>query len=177
MEILNQIWNYALPIGGFTVGAIIIAIGSVLLKGSVTKAFEKKASELDLAKIEQAAVDKGIEKVKEISFKQSIQPLVNSELEKVYENVARHFEELSNELAKKQEQTIDILEKLSAYFDNSVGVPDTVKAELKKAIAIAKDKPITEVETTVEEVAEEPAKTVVETDTGVKKAKQDGVER
>lgn len=42
MEILNQIWNYALPIGGFTVGAIIIAIGSVLLKGSVTKAFEKR---------------------------------------------------------------------------------------------------------------------------------------
>lgn len=78
--LLNQIWGYVLPIGGgVTLGALIIAILVPTIKGVINKAVSK----VDIAKIEQAAVDKGLDKIKTVSFKQSIQPVVESELRKI----------------------------------------------------------------------------------------------
>ena len=159
MEILNHIWQTVAPyLAGISIGGIFTAVIYGLLRG----AFAKTVNKINVDKIVENATEKGIEKVKEISFKHSIQPLVNSELEKVTEKANRYISEEMYKLDTRYSHLIEILEKLSAYFNNSVFVSEEAKEELNKAIEEAKA-----VEHKVESVV---AETVVEKEE--KKAEQ-----
>lgn len=134
MEILNTIWQYVLPIGGgVTLGALIIGILVPVVKGTVSKLIDR----INVEKIEEKAVNAGVEKIKTVSFKQSIAPLVKSELVKVVEVVDDKINEKLDEVDKRYAQIVNILAKLSAYFDNSIAVSEDAKQELRDALADA----------------------------------------
>ena len=134
MEILNTIWQYVLPIGGgVTLGALIISILVPVVRGTVSKLIDR----INVEKIEEKAVNAGVEKIKTMSFKQSIAPLVKSELVKVVEVVDDKLNEKLDEVDKRYAQIVNILAKLSAYFDNSIAVSETAKQELREALADA----------------------------------------
>lgn len=162
MEILNQIWQAIAP---YVAGVSVTGILSAIIYGCLKGAFNRTISKINVEKIADKATEKGIEKVKTVSFKHSIQPLVESELEKIDEKVAKQFKE---ELAKVQDnydKLVAVLEKLSAYFDGSIGVSEQAKAELKQALADAKNEPkmaesivVDEIVVEEPEAAEEPEK-------------------
>ena len=177
MEILNTIWGYVLPIGGgLTVGAIIVAIALPILKGSVTKI----VSRLNVEEIEKKAVERGVEQVKNISFTQNIQPLVKSELVKVTEAVTTELQSNIEKVHNDYISILAIMEKLSAYFDNSIAITDEAKKALKAEIEKAKNAIVGE-ETF--SVVEEPKETVSAVPNTAQPAKEEkkkksaGVER
>lgn len=132
MEILDTIFSYVLPIGGgMTVGGVLIFIGSKVIKSIGNKIVDR----ININQVEQEAVDRGIEKIKEISFTQSIQPVVESELKKVTETANDYLLKQLKEVKEGYANLVNILTKFSAYFDNSVGVPENVKKELKEALS------------------------------------------
>ena len=105
--------------------------------------------------------------VKSMSFKHDIQPIVESELKKVYEYSVAVCEKEIDVVKGQYARILGVLEALSKYFDNSIGVSEEAKEELKSAIAEAKeDAEILEpVESTpiVEEPKEQPKETKVAT--------------
>ena len=139
MEILNEIWVWIVSaLGGVSLAGVISAAIYGCLKG----AFSKTISKIDVEKIAKDATDKGIDKVKAVSFSHSIQPLVESELKKINEMSVEVVKKELNEVKAEYKTLINIVKKLSAYFDNSIGVSDTAKQELKQAIAEAENEPI-----------------------------------
>ena len=139
MEILNEIWVWIVSaLGGVSLAGVISAAIYGCLKG----AFSKTISKIDVEKIAKNATDKGIDKVKAVSFSHSIQPLVESELKKINEMSVEVVKKELNEVKAEYKTLINIIKKLSAYFDNSIGVSDTAKQELKQAIAEAENEPI-----------------------------------
>ncbi len=164
MEFLNHIWGVIAPyLAGISVGGILTAVLYGCLKG----AFSKTISKINVEKIAEQATNKGIDKVKEVSFKHSIQPVVNSELNKITEKANDYIDIEINKLNDRYEKIINILSKLSAYFDTSIFVSEEAKAELKEAIADARIEPevvesVTEIEIKPEEIKTETLKTKVE---------------
>ena len=139
MEILNEIWVWIVSaLGGVSLAGVISAAIYGCLKG----AFSKTISKIDVEKIAKDATDKGIDKVKAVSFSHSIQPLVESELKKINEMSVEVVKKELNEVKAEYKTLINIIKKLSAYFDNSIGVSDTAKQELKQAIAEAENEPV-----------------------------------
>lgn len=139
MEILNEIWVWIVSaLGGVSLAGVISAAIYGCLKG----AFSKTISKINVEKIAKDATDKGIDKVKAVSFSHSIQPLVESELKKINEMSVEVVKKELNEVKAEYKTLINIVKKLSAYFDNSIGVSDTAKQELKQAIAEAENEPI-----------------------------------
>lgn len=152
MEVLDKIWAYVLPVGGgITLGALIIAILVPVIKGVITRAVAK----IDIDAVEKKAVNKGIDKIKTVSFKQSIQPVVESELKKVTEEANRYLEKQIDDLNSNYFKIIIILEKFAAYFDNSIAVSDATKDELRKALTDAQNCAKIEQDISVEEFTEE----------------------
>ena len=161
MEFLNHIWSVIAPyLAGVSIGGILTAVLYGCLKG----AFAKTINKINVEKIAEQATNKGIEKVKEVSFKHSIQPVVNSELNKITEKANGYIDEQIAKTNERYDKLINILEKLSAYFDTSVFVPDEAKADLKKALEDAKieNKQVESVAEIVEKPIEEPKRTKVE---------------
>lgn len=145
METLNAIWQAIYP---YVAGVSVTGILSAVIYGCLNGAFSKTISKVNVEKICEDATSKGIDRVKEVSFKQSIQPLCESELKKITEQANEYMKSYLDEMNKKYDQLIEIIEKLSAYFDNSIGVSDTAKEDLKDSINKAKIAPTT-VETEV----------------------------
>lgn len=135
METLQQIWTYALPIGGgLTVGAIVIAIATFLFKNVLGGQLTKQLNKIDIQAIENKAVDGGLKRIKEISFTQSIEPLVKAELVKISENANKDMKATIDELKAQNVQLLAVLKAFAAYFDNSIGVSDEAKLTLKDTI-------------------------------------------
>ena len=159
METLNAIWQAIYP---YVAGVSVTGILSAVIYGCLKGAFSKTISKVNVEKICEDATSKGIDKVKEVSFKQSIQPLCESELKKITEQANEYMKSYLDEMNKKYDQLIEIIEKLSAYFDNSIGVSDTAKEDLKDSINKAKIAPTTVetevVDKTYEETQESGAK-------------------
>ena len=158
MEFLNQFGTWILGIiGGLSLTTILSAIIYGCLKGAFSKAIGK----INVQKIADQATEKGIEKVKKVSFTHTIQPIVESELKKINEEYVATLRETLEDVSKKYDNLIEILKNLSAYFDNSIGVPETAKAELKKALLKAENKAV-EVESVVveENIVETPKQAV-----------------
>ena len=159
MEFLNEIWIWIMSaIGGLSLSAIISSIIYGCLKG----AFNKTISKINVESIADKATEKGIERVKKVSFTHNIQPLVESGLEKVNEKAVETLREELVKLDNKYNNIINILEKQAAYFDNSIGVPEEKKAELKQAIVEAQNKPVVAESVVVDEIVEPTQKQAVE---------------
>ena len=154
MEVLDIIWQYIAPIfGGLSIAGILSAIIYGCLKG----AFNRTISKINTEKIAKDAVDKGVEKVKEVSFKHNIQPIVQSELKKVTEEANEHLKQELESVKEQYAKLLNVLGKFAAYFDNSIGVPDEAKADLKQALLDAEIEPTTdEIVVDSEIVVEEP---------------------
>ena len=144
-EILAKIWNYALPIGtGVTIGAIFTLVAYICIKAMLNKF----ATKLNLSSKEQELIsqiaDKVIEKLKGTTINGSLEKIAKSELQKITEvNIDLLKQELSQNSAEHY-NLILILEKLASYFDNSIGVGEDKKQELKLAIENAKSHEIAE---------------------------------
>lgn len=158
MEIFNEIWVWLVAtVGGLSITGILSAVIYGCLKG----AFNKTIAKINVEKIADSATEKGVERVKKISFTHSIQPLVESELKKINENSVEVLKKSLAEVEKQYDKVILILEKLAAYFDNSIGVSDEAKEELKKAVLSAKNEPTQAESVVVEEIVEENVKSNV----------------
>lgn len=131
MEWLQSVWGIiSISLGGLTIGGIITAIVTGILRGSVSKVINK----VNVEKISESAVEKGIDEIKHISFTQSIQPIVESGLEKITEKANAYIASYLSKVDEKYDKLINVLSKLAAYFDDSIGVPESAKKELKKAL-------------------------------------------
>lgn len=167
MEILNQIWQAIAPyVAGISVSGII----SVVIYGCLKSAFNRTINKINVEKIAEKATDKGVEKVKTVSFKHSIQPLVESELAKIDEKVAKQFKEELKKVQDNYNKLVAVLEKLSAYFDGSIGVSEQAKAELKQALADAKNEPTIAESVVVDRIIEEEPKQATEPTETAKKS-------
>lgn len=163
MDDLANIWNMIAPY--VTNGAVFSAIASIL-GACIARAIKKSTTATTTAlntKIVANELKQEMKKeIKEISFEQNIQPLVQSELKKVTEEANTYLKQQLKETQEGYNKLLLCVEKLSAYFDNSIGVSDEAKAELKQAIADAKipETPSNQFTTTVivEEVAQEQPK-------------------
>lgn len=159
MEFLNEIWIWIVStIGGLSLSAIVSAV----IYGSLKGAFNKTISKINVESIADKATEKGIERVKKVSFTHNIQPLVESGLEKVNEKAVETLKEELIKLDNKYDNIINILEKQAAYFDNSIGVPEEKKAELKQAIAEAQNKPMVAESVVIDEIVIPSTKETVE---------------
>ena len=159
MEFLNEIWIWIMSaIGGVSLSAIISSIIYGCLKG----AFNKTISKINVESIADKATEKGIERVKKVSFTHNIQPLVESELKKVNEHSVEVLKKELADVQAKYDNVIDILDKLACYLDNSIGVAEEKKAELKQAIAKAQNKPMVAESVVVDEIVEPTQKQAVE---------------
>lgn len=144
----ETIWNYVLPIGGgITVGGVIIAIGTIAIKSAMSKLMSK----IDVEKVEKKAVDKGLEQLKTVTFKHSIQPLASSEFKKITETANEYIEDKLDAVDKKYDKLIECIDALASYFDNSIGVTEEKKERLHKAIEKAKTDKVGEIEVTIAE--------------------------
>ena len=158
MEIFNEIWIWLVTaLGGISITSIIAAVIISCLKG----AFNKTISKINVEKIADDATNKGIEKVKKISFEQSIQPIVESELKKITEAANEYIKASLVETQKRYDKLIAVLEKFYAYFDDSL-VSETKKQELKQALEEAKTEPKSAQGVVVEEMVEPITKQAVE---------------
>ena len=154
MEILNEVWVQILAIlGGVSLSGIISAI----IYGALRGAFDKTISKIDIQKITTDTIENAVGQIRKVTFTHSIQPLVESGLEKINEKANEYIDERLKALDKKLDNIILIQEKQAAYFDNSIGVSETAKEELKEAIENAKEEPVV-----AETIAEEESFVVVE---------------
>ena len=159
MEFLNEIWVWIVStIGGLSLSAIVSAV----IYGSLKGAFNKTISKINVESIADKATEKGVERVKKVSFTHNIQPLVESGLEKVNEKALETLKEELIKLDNKYNNIINILEKQAAYFDNSIGVPEEKKAELKQAIVEAQNKPVVAESVVIDEIVIPTSKQAVE---------------
>lgn len=166
----SEIWVYIVSVlGGVSVAGILTAVIYGCLKG----AFNRLIQKINVEKITEKATEKGIDRIKKISFTQTIQPLVESELKKVTEQANKYIKtELAN-VQVKYDKLIAILEALSSYFDNSIAVSEQSKADLKQAIQDAKNDKIE-----VQEIVLEPNKKEKSTITAeVETITQNNIER
>lgn len=159
MEFLNEIWVWIMSaVGGVSLSAIISAIIYGCLKG----AFNRTISKINVESIADKATEKGVERVKKVSFTHNIQPLVESELKKINEHSVEVLKKELADVQAKYDNVINILDKLACYFDNSIGVAEEKKAELKQAIAKAQNKPMVAESVVVDEIVEPTTKQAVE---------------
>ena len=159
MAILNSIWVWILSILG---GVSITTILTFVIRITLTNSFKKTIAKIDVEKIAEKATDKGVAKVKKISFTHNIQPIVESELVKINEKSTEVLRKELADVQKKYDNLIVIIEKLSAYFDNSIGVAEEKKADLKIAIANAKNDTVTAESVIIDEFVDEDVKSVAE---------------
>lgn len=171
MEILNQIWQTIYP---YVAGISVSSIFGAIIYGSLRGAFNKTISRLNVEKISENATEKGIERIKKVSFTHSIQPLVESELKKISEKAEEVSRAELVKMEKKYDNIILVLEKFAAYFDNSIGVSENAKLELRSALNSVKNTPNL-VESTFDE--EIPVNTVIVEKKPLKTAKNTNVER
>ena len=159
MEFLNEIWVWIMSaVGGVSLSAIISAIIYGCLKG----AFNKTISKINVESIADKATEKGVERVKKVSFTHNIQPLVESELKKVNEHSVEVLKKELADVQAKYDNVINILDKLACYFDNSIGVAEEKKTELKQAIAKAQNKPMVAESVVIDEIVVPTTKQAVE---------------
>lgn len=162
MNTIKHIWEIIAPyFAGGIVGGIITVFIIPIIKGKITKAASGVNALLEKHDaIVKESVNEAVERVKDISFKQSIQPLVESELQKVGEAANAQIENSVKEVVASNARVLGVLEALGAYFDDSVAVTESKKAAFRSALDKAKTFNKTEVITEAVIAPVEEKKTV-----------------
>lgn len=147
LEFLRNTWvTIASVFGGVTIAGIVTAITYGVLKGATNRIVNK----VNVQDIVDKATEKGTDKLRSTAFTHNIAPIVKSELKKVSEEANERIDEHLSKTEEKYDKLLNVLEKLSAYFDDSIGVPQTAKDGLKEAIAEAKTEKYEAVESRAE---------------------------
>lgn len=174
MEIFSEIWAWIIAgVSSISFNAIFLAIGLGIIRGSANKV----ASKFNVEKISEKATEKGVSKLKEMTFNHSIQPIVESKLRVISEEANGIVKKELEETQKRYDKLINVIEKLASYFDNSIGVPEEKKAELKQAVLEAKNEPTSVSSVVIEQVVETKAEAVIEPVKKPKKVNRTSVER
>ena len=103
----------------------------------------------------EKAVNDAVGRIKNVSFRQSIQPIVESELERINEKSNKYLEIEMASMQKSNENVIAALAALGAFFDDSI-IPESKKEAFRAAIQAATSAP-TEQEVVVEELDKKTA--------------------
>lgn len=130
METVNQIWSVIAP---YLAGISVAGVVSTIFYAILNAAFRKTVNKIDVKKIVKESTDKGIEQVKEVTFKHSIQPVVNSELVKINEKADEHLEKAIQRLEKGYDKLVNVIDKLGAFYDDSM-IPNEKKEAFKQAV-------------------------------------------
>lgn len=152
MENLNQLWQTIMPYlasVASVVGAIATIVTALLSvkksRATVEKSVNEFLGKIDLETLMKnaatLAAENGIARVKACSFTTSIQPLVESELLKINERANAYVKGSIQEAQSNYIKLLAVIKALAAYFDNSIGVSDAAKEELRRAISDAETKP------------------------------------
>ena len=133
---INEILMWAAPfLSGVSITGVLAGVIYLCLKS----AFNKQLNKLDVESIIDKKVDKAVKtKIETVSFTHSIKPLCESELQKINEFANDYIKLTVAGLENKLDKVILIQEKQAKYFDNSIGVSQEAKDELKKVIEEAK---------------------------------------
>lgn len=150
-----DIWTIlGFSLGGVSVLGILVTVALAVIKAKAEKIFSKK----QLDKSAEYLADKACEKIKKVTIKQDIQPVLESGLEKVNEKSIVFIKRAIDDLNRKYDRMIRVQEAQAKYFDNSIGVSEEAIMELKQAIADAKSLAKFEETQDVEIVIEEDKK-------------------
>lgn len=134
----EQVLNWVLPFLTGGVGmAIITGVVGAISKNGVSKLMRKVEQNINEERIASKTADKVIAHIQSTTIKHSIQPAVESELERVNEKSAERFEKIEKKIDAKFNQVIAIQEKQADYFADSL-VSDTKKQALAEEIEKAK---------------------------------------
>lgn len=158
---MNEIWQKILlisgiSIGGMTLGGIAIAIITAILKGAFARAIAK----IDVEKVEERAVKRGLSQLKNIVLTHDIQPLVDSRLDKIEVKMLERVDEHYKKIEERQDKIVNIFEKFYAYFEDSM-VSDDKKNAMKEAIEDAKRNDMAVQSVVIEETIETEEKSIV----------------
>lgn len=160
-ETINQIIVWVgTALGGVSVASIITAI----IVGCVKGGFNKAISKINVEEISERATNKVIEKVKEVSFKQSIEPIAKAELTKITEQANVFIEKAFEKTQEQYNKLLKVVESFAKYFENSVYITEEAKENLRKALKEAEIEPIIDHTIEIEQI-------VVENENEPKKAK------
>ena len=132
METFNQVWAYVQPVvTSATFGAIFTAIICGIIKGTISKKFAKLNIDDEFNKI----VDTAMDRIKEVAFKHDIEPIVESRLVDIKEQLTAQVN-ANLEIVKDIEVELAVLiGDLEKYFKNSSAVPQETKDEFMKEMA------------------------------------------
>ena len=140
---LKETWEKVKPycmgaFSGLTIGGLVSAIFYAVIKSLTTKTLNK----IDNATSSSAIADLTTKKLEEHFAKTTIDVDIKPLMEKQYLVLAQQvFETLYNQTQKQDEKylaMVNVFEKLSHYYDGSIGVTDAQKQELADAVAYAK---------------------------------------
>ena len=148
----EQVLNWVLPFLTGGVGmAIITGVVGAISKNGVSKLMKKVEQNINEERIATKTAEKVIAHIQSTTIKHSIQPAVESELERVNEKSAERFEKIEKKIEKKFDQVIAIQEKQADYFADSL-VSDTKKQALAEEINKAKINPKAEIKPVESEI-------------------------
>lgn len=135
-ELVKEIIKYGCIFLSSTLGTAIIG---AIIAGSVKGFIAKHSAKNDIKQIYNDAVKAGVEEVKTVSFEQTVQPVVESGLERVNEKSQEFITKSYAEVKESYNNIIKILEGLAKYFDSSIVIPKEKKDEVHKLIEEAKE--------------------------------------
>lgn len=140
-EIVN-IWNTIAPYFiGTTLGSTIVVSLVLILRAAIIKKIDGVDQKLDAKTFAKEMFKYLKEELKTMTIEQNIQPIVNSELQKINEASSELVKEELKLTQENYDKLINVVEKLAAYFDNSIGVSEEAKQDLRNAVLTAKEVP------------------------------------
>ena len=140
-EIVN-IWNTIAPYFiGTTLGSAIFVSLIAILRAAIIKKIDGVDKKLDAKTFAKEMFKYLKEQLKTMTIEQNIQPIVNSELQKINEASSELVKEELKLTQENYYKLINVVEKLAAYFDNSIGVSEEAKQDLRNAVLAAKEMP------------------------------------
>lgn len=167
MEILSNVWIWIVTaLSGLSVVGIVAAVVCAVVKGTISRQIQK----YNLKKLYEELWEMQIDRIKKISFSQSIEPLAKSELLKVTEVADEKVAEKLEKVQVQYDHLINILEKFYAYFEDSL-VSESKKADLKEALESAKVEVAKPTEIAIDEIIVEEPKQAVENKKEPRKSK------
>lgn len=135
MEYLNTLWDYLLPYLPIAINALISTIVPFIIK----KLVDKKLSTIDAEKVANQATEACLNKIKDVGFKHSIKPMVESELIKIREEARQIVKEEIKDVVKGNNDIMDTLQALKTYFDDSAFISQDKKDNVQAIIDASKE--------------------------------------
>ena len=110
IESIQQIWDIIAPyVTGTTIGSIVMIAVTTIIKSAIAK-LGKKQDEVFSSKVVAKEVSNEMkDEIKNISFEQTIQPLVESELKKVIEAANEYIKQQLKETQEGYNKLINCL--------------------------------------------------------------------